>query len=189
MLVALLVALGGLGAGHVAEYLLLAPDAHERRHLLVRSGHGYLPSALAAATFLAFLGLAVVFVTSVRRGLSRGQQRSPRPWSHALPAAQVLAFVALEVGERLAAHASLADLGTVLALGLPIGAIVGFFAGRLVALLERAGERIAEFVASRRRRRPTRPGSLRPVSWFLPPRSRLAAPRPARGPPAVLVLT
>ncbi len=189
VLVVVALALAGVGLGHVGEYLLLAPDHHERQALLARTGHHYLPSALSAVVFVALLGLALVFLLGLARGLTRVGHRGGRlRWSHALAAAQVLAFTALEVGERLAAHASLADLGVILAVGLPLQAVVGFLAGRLVAQVEVAGERLGHRLrATRRHARRSTPAGWRPNPSSGPAMSPSAVALPARGPPRLFV--
>ena len=189
LLVVASLALAGVGAGHVGEYLLLAPDHHERHTLLASTGHGYLPSALNAAAFIAVLGLASVFLIGLGRGLrSVGRRRGTLRWSHALPVAQMLAFTALEVGERVVAHAPLHDIAIVLALGLPLQALVGFLAGRLVTKIEEAGERLGERLrAADLHVRRSRPVRWRPDAWFRPALSAFAVAVPARGPPSDLV--
>lgn len=189
LLVVVMLALAGVGAGHIAEYLVLAPDQNERHELLVNTGHHYLPSALNAAAFVALMGLSLVFLLGVHRGIGRaGGRRSALRWSRVLPVAQVLAFVALEVGERVVAHASLADIGVVLAIGVPLQVLVGHLAGYVVAGLEQIGETLGVWVRDRAPRpRRTRAGSQRPVCAAHPPLSLSGAPIPARGPPLVVV--
>lgn len=190
LLVVVMLALAGVGPGHVAEYLLLAPDAHERHDLLARTGHHYLPFALHAGAFAALVGLSLVFLLAFQRGLRRtGNRRSRVCWKRLLPAVQVLAFLALEVGERLVTHASLDDIGVVLAVGLPLQALVGYLATRGLAALEQVGERLgrrARSCARRPRRGPT--STWPPLRCFRPAPSYSGAPIPARGPPSVLVL-
>jgi len=189
VLVVMALALAGVGLGHMGEYVLLAPDHHERHRLLADTGHRYLPDALSAVAFIALLGLALVFLLGLGRGLGWARRGRTLRWSVALPAAQVLAFAALEVGERLAAHASLGDVGLVLAIGLPLQALVGFLAGRLVVQLEEAGQRLGQHLRSPRpHRRRSAPAGWRPSVSFRAPRSPWAAAIPARGPPPALVL-
>jgi hypothetical protein len=187
-LIVVALALAGVGVGHVGEYVLLAPDGHARHELLARTGHHSFPAVLDAGAFVALLGLALVFVLGLGRGLGwTGFRRRALRWSYALPAAQMLAFAALEVGERLVAHAPLSDLGVVLAIGLPLQALVGFLAGRLTAQLEHAGERLGRRLRTtsvrHRRARSARWGRNAPLL----PQSFRGAPIPARGPPSVLV--
>ncbi len=190
--VALVAALGlaGLGLAHVLEYLALMPDAGHRAQVLATTGHDYLPSALGVVGFLAAVAIATVFLRGFGAGaggLSAEPSAGP-DWVRLLPLAQVLAFVAVEVGERVAAGASLAGLAPVLILGLPLQVLAGVAGGWVLAAAARAGTRLARALASRSpfaRRRPS-PG------WRLltltPPLALLAGgPTPARGPPLVLV--
>ncbi len=188
-LLVIALSLAGVGVGHVGEYMLLAHDDTAWHRLLAHTGHQYLPSALNTATFVALLGLALVFVVGVRRGLGAtdGGRRALR-WSAALPVAQMLAFATLEVGERLVAHAPLNDLVVVLVIGLPLQALVGFLAGRLTAELEQAGERLGERLRAaslHTRRSPSACPLPHPSPRPCPRWS--AAPIPARGPPLLVV--
>ncbi|HUR23654.1 MAG TPA: hypothetical protein VMZ73_07260 [Acidimicrobiales bacterium] len=188
-LVVITLALAGVGVGHVGEYVLLAPEDHARHELLASTGHHYLPFVLNAVAFVALLGLALVFVLGVGRGLGpAGRRGRALRWPSFLPAAQMLAFVALEVGERLLADAPLTDLGVVLAIGVPLQAIVGFLAGRLAAELEEAGERLGQRLreATLHPRRTASP-CWRPNASLRHGALLSAAPIPARGPPVVLV--
>ncbi len=182
-------ALAGVGLAHVLEYLLLVPDQHQRHEVLTGTGHQYLPSALGAVSFLACLAAAVVFLAAFQRGATPGPATTTRhDVVRVLPCAQALAFLALEVGERLAAGASLGDLGPILLLGLPLQVVVGIAAAALLALLDRAGERLGRFVAGARSSAPRRLAAcwVPSPSRCLP--SRLATRRaPARAPPVFSV--
>lgn len=188
VLVVVALALAGVGLGHVGEYLLLAPHHHERHELLARTGHQYLPAALSAAAFAALVAVTLMFLLALGRGMGKlGLRRSPLQWSRAVPAAQVLAFAALEVGERLVSHAPLNDIALVLAVGVPLQLLVGFLAGRLAAEIEQTAERLGERLAGQvlhlRRSGST---SWRPNVSFRPALSPAAVAIPARGPPSVL---
>jgi hypothetical protein len=188
-LVVVNLALAGVGLGHVAEYLLLAPDNHQRHDLLARTGHHYFPAALGIALFVGFLAVALLFVAGVARGLGWiGPRRLALQRWHVLPAAQVLAFTGLEVTERATAHASFADIGVVLAVGLPIQALVGFLAGRLVAQLEETAEQLGDRIraATRRAHRPRR-ATLRPAPLLGVARGPARATVSPRAPPGVVV--
>ncbi len=189
LMVAMMLTFAGVGVGHVAEYLLLAPNHHVRYELLSRTGHHYLPTALNAVAFVALVALSLAFLGAFRRGLGRNDHRRSLAYSsRALPVAQMLAFAALEVGERLVAHASLADVGMVLAAGLPLQALVGFVACRVVATLERVGERLGVRVrGGGLRPRAARTGPGRPSSCFHPASSLSGSAIPTRAPPPVLV--
>jgi len=189
LLVVVTLALAGVGLGHVAEYILLAPHQHERHELLARTGHHYLPAALNLVAFVALLGLVLVFLLGLARGLGKlGHLRKMPAWSRALPAAQALTFAGMEIGERLVAHASLADLGLVLAVGLPLQVLVGYLAGRLVAQVDEAGVRMGQ----RLRAAPTHPRrsstTWRPNASSRPTPAPAGVALPARGPPPLLVL-
>jgi len=192
--VAVVAALGlaGLGLAHVLEYLALVPDARHRGHVLAATGHQYLSTALGAVGFLAAVAVAAVFLRAFGAGAGAGARRAEPAtgpdWVRLLPVAQVVAFVAVEVVERIAVGASLADLGPVLILGLPLQVLAGIAGGWVLAAAARAGARLARALAPRppfARRRPS-PG-WRPLA-DLPPVALLAGgPPPARGPPSLLV--
>ncbi len=179
-------ALAGVGVAHVLEYRLLEPDRHRRLELLAGTGHQYLPSALGAVSFLACLAVAVVFLTAFRRGATTGglPTTSRHDWARVLPLAQALSFVGLEVAERVAAGSSLADLGPVLILGLPLQILVGAVAAALLGLLDRAGEKLGRSVAGSRA-----PAGARHAAHWWPsstdrPPCHIAVRRaPARAPP------
>jgi hypothetical protein len=176
----------GVAVGHGVEYVLLAPHDHGRAELLARTGHHYLPIGVRFAAFFALVALGAVFLSSLVR-VSRGADgralvlRSARM----LPAAQAAAFMVLEVAERLAAHASMGDLGTVLFLGLPLQLLVGFVAMLVVGAVERSGQRAGARLRGRARR-PARGGaSWQPVPSARPVLGRWSPATPVRGPPAL----
>lgn len=193
--VAVVAALGlaGLGLAHVLEYLALVPEARHRAHVLAATGHHYLPSVLSAIGFLAAVAIAAVFLRAFGAGAGAGDRRAEPSvgpdWARLLPVAQVLAFVAVEVAERVAVGASLADLGPVLILGLPLQVLAGIAGGWVLAAVARAGARLARALAPRppfARRRPSR--GWRPLADHVSPLALLAGgPPPARGPPSRLV--
>lgn len=180
----------GLGAGHVAEYLLLAPHHHARQELLAATGHHYLPVGLQVAMLAGLLAVVGAFVSAVRRAAA-GQSRPPAAhrWARLLPVAQAVAFVALEVGERVAAHASLGDLGTVLVVGLPLQLVVGALARLLVTGVERAGELLGSALRGNGPAPARRRVTVRTPSAAAPASLVLSAATPPRGPPPTLVLS
>ncbi|MEA2685580.1 MAG: hypothetical protein QOE93_775 [Actinomycetota bacterium] len=197
MVVAGVAAVAGIGLGHVLEYAALVPDSHHRRAVLTESGHHYLPTVLVLVSYLAVLAVTVRFLTGVRRGIV-GRHAPPAPaagdWARVLPLAQAVAFVALEIGERLVAHAPLADLGRVLLLGLPLQVVVGLVVASVLAALARTGEQLGRAVADRLahsgRRPRRRPDGIwwRPVIVTVSPPSHASGTAPARGPPSPLVV-
>lgn len=93
-----LLALGGLLAGHLASYFVVAPDAHDRAELLAVTGHsdhGTFVTLALAATFAAVIGL---FMQRVRARCDRRPSRGRV--ALALWAAQTTGFVLLETWER-----------------------------------------------------------------------------------------
>lgn len=93
-----LLALGGLLAGHVASYFVVAPDAHERAELLAATGHSQHSSFVTvalAATFAAVIGLFMQRVRA-RRDPSTSRLRV----AASLWGVQTAGFVALETWER-----------------------------------------------------------------------------------------
>lgn len=96
-----LLAFGGLLAGHVASYFVVAPDAHERARLLAVTGHGehgVLETFALAATFAALIG---IFMQRLRARRDRGFPAPSRVRLAALLwSVQTSGFVALETWER-----------------------------------------------------------------------------------------
>lgn len=93
-----LLALGGLLAGHLVSYFVVAPDAHQRARLLAVTGHSdhsAFGTLALAATFAAVIGL---FMQRMRSRCDRGAAR-PRI-ALALWGVQTLGFVLLETWER-----------------------------------------------------------------------------------------
>lgn len=177
----------GVAVGHTVEYLLLAPHHQERQHLLARTGHHYLPIGIRVGAFLAIVALGAVFLSSLVR-VVRGADARPFVLRSArmLPASQAFAFVALEVTERLAAHASMGDLGTVLFLGLPLQFLVGLVAMLVVGAVDRAAERAGGRLRHPARRRARTGASWRPVPSVRPAVAAWSPAPPVRGPPALV---
>lgn len=95
-----LLALGGLLAGHLASYFVVAPDGHERARLLAVTGHsdhGAFATVALAATFAAVIGL---FMQRVRSRCDRGAGAPRVGVALLLWAVQTLGFVLLETWER-----------------------------------------------------------------------------------------
>jgi hypothetical protein len=149
------IALAGVFVGHALTYAILAPVAQTRSQLLASTGHAYLPVAVHAGLVSAVVGLATAFLGRLGRG--RGASEMPfRGLASRVVSFQFLAFAAIEVAERIAAHAPLHDLTHV----LPIGAVAQLGVGVLVAAAVRLVLRAADAAA----------GILRPASPT-PPRS------------------
>jgi hypothetical protein len=133
------VAGAGLVLGHSLAYALATPQAHAREQLLHATGHGYLPFATQVAMLAAALSLAALFLSRLGRHGGRGSFGVDVA---RLAGVQSAAFVAMEVGERLASGASLLDLvhGPLLAIGLVVQLVVAVVGALALRLTERAAE-------------------------------------------------
>jgi hypothetical protein len=139
--VVLLATLAGFALAHALDYALVFPEPAERAEVLRHSGHGYLP--LLAAVAWPLLGLAVgCAVTTGGRGRSSRALRLPAAVA-LLAGAQSAFFVTAEVGERVGAHESPAELfrTPLLAAGLAAQVVVAALLVALLALAEVAGRR------------------------------------------------
>lgn len=173
----------GLIGGHAVGYAIAVPDVHHRSAFLVDTGHAYLPSASWVAVVL---GLAAVVA-----GLASGYARRRGPAEPMLgrslvrlAPAQVGAYVALEIFERLAAGAPLTSISLRLAI---VGVLAQALVSLLVAMLLVGLRRIGSALAARERG-----AVLPPVDGVGSPGVR-AVPAPqrrshrTRAPPAALV--
>ena len=103
-----LLALGGLLAGHVASYFVVAPDAHERAELLALTGHSDHSAFGTLAVAAAFAAVIGIFMERVR---SRCEGRVSRPRvATLLWGVQTAGFVVLETWERGHGPAGLSEL-------------------------------------------------------------------------------
>jgi hypothetical protein len=136
------VAVGGVLLGHRLTYLMLDPAAHERAALLRRTGHAYLGVANELALIAALTGLAALFIGQLVT--STGGDRDGRLAAR-IVAFQVSAFVLMEVLERVAAGAPLAELirTGVLPLGVMTQTGVAILAAVAIRTLLRTADRVA----------------------------------------------
>jgi hypothetical protein len=178
----------GLLGAHVLGYVVLAPETSVRSAVLAETGHGYLPRLTEVAVAAAILaGLA-----SARLGMLRAHGVTDGRWSVRflsvrLSVLQVAGYVVLEVAERVLSDAPVAGVGAVLAVGIPVQAVVASVAAALIALLERAGQAVARALGTS-----APPSSATTVGIRPPRRARPVGmlswvPRPIRGPPTLLV--
>ena len=133
------IAFAGVFFGHALTYAVLAPVAQTRSQLLASTGHAYLPVAVHAGLVSAVVGLATAFFGRLGRGRGASEM-SFRELAWRVVSFQFLAFAAVEVAERIAAHAPLHDLTRV----LPVGAVAQLIVGVLVATVIRLVLRAAE---------------------------------------------
>jgi hypothetical protein len=173
----------GLIAGHLLSYLIAIPDAARRDAVLAESGHAYLHLAGDVAVVLAF---AAVVTVGLRAAAGRGSTEPPSgvrlAWR--LGALQAGAFVAMELGERLASGTGLGELFTdhLFGIGIVVQLVIASLGALLLRWLGRVAVRIAAVLACLPRRRPAgitwgRPGSTRA------PRRAFAGIVTARAPP------
>ena len=96
-----LLALGGLLAGHLVSYFVVAPDAHDRAELLATTGHAGHASFGVVALAATFAGAILLFMQRVRARCDRpGRQPSRARVAGVLWAVQTLGFALLETWER-----------------------------------------------------------------------------------------
>lgn len=163
-------ALAGLLGGHVATYLLVEPAHHARDALLHRTGHGYLSAAAAVCLALGLIAALSAVAAGYRRARSvaRGSAASAPSWP-TMFGLQALAFVAIEVVERLTSGAGSSHLGAILVAGLAVQGVTATVGVVVLRLLARVGEAIGRLVARRsipvfgRPRHRWAPGSAAPV--------------------------
>jgi hypothetical protein len=122
--------------GHFLAYRLIYPEAHAHTDALSRSGHGWLWLAGPA------VGLACAVALSA--GLLGGRRYGPGGVSfRVLAGAQVLAYVSIELGERLASGTNVAGLAHELIdhdlwLVLLVGTVLQLLAAAVGSVISRA---------------------------------------------------
>jgi hypothetical protein len=146
---ALPLAVVGSEAGHELGYRIAVPSAHERAHMLERSGHGYFehaPLVIAAMLAVLVLGFAMIVVRLVRGERSTG--RMPVLAALLLPA---LVFLGQEHAERFLQHHALpwdTLAQPAVLVGLVLQAPVALVAAALAGHLTRLAERVARALCS-----------------------------------------
>lgn len=180
-----LTAASGLFAGHALDYLLSVPDPSRRHAVLHATGHAYLPDALLAAAAAGVVGLLAALVFGFRRGREGGGGLGWAASAARLAALQSVAFVALEVSERLVAGAPLGSAFLrILVLGLLLQVVVAAAGAGALVLLDRAGAAAGRATALRRLPRPVARRAVPTAVWV--PQALLAGgARLTRGPPLV----
>jgi hypothetical protein len=135
-------AAGGVAVAHILAFLLAAPDPLRREQLLDDTGHGAWPLLVTVS-----MGALVVALA----GFAAGRLRDPRQVRPArfylgtarrLVVMQVVGFLLLEAGERLATGKGLAVLSglpfeSVIAIGMVAQVLVALAGAMLLALLDR----------------------------------------------------
>jgi hypothetical protein len=142
------VAVGGVVLAHWLAYVLAIPGAHARAKVLAASGHSYWVMAIKFAVVLGLAALGALFL--------RHLDRPPRTWESGqeafsaiaarLSLLQVMAFIAMEVTERLVVGAPVAHLfhHRLFLMGLALQLIVASAGALLLLWFSRTAERVAE---------------------------------------------
>lgn len=160
------VAVGGVVLAHWLAYVLAIPGAHARAQVLAASGHSYWVMAIKFAVVLGLAALGALFL--------RHLDRRPRSWESGqeafsgiaarLSLLQVMAFIAMEVTERLVVGAPVAHLfhHRLFLMGLALQLIVASAGALLLLWFSRTAERVAEALGRPLLPRP-RPAVLRTI--------------------------
>jgi hypothetical protein len=175
-------ALAGLVGGHLLGYLAAEPDAHAREALLERTGHLY----LAEVGMFAAIAVAVATLAAAVLGAARRRSRGVRGTFARLATLQGVAFVALEMGERLLAGEGLTGLWPVIPLGLLLQVVLAAGGAAFLGAVQVAARAVASAIGRHSLPTAERPRSLGVPHHVLPPTRHDLRPRPIRGPPPLL---
>jgi hypothetical protein len=176
------VAAGGVLAGHRLTYLLVSPDPVVRTALLDRTGHAYLSFAGELASVAAIAGLAML----VLGRLARRDGPPPRVAElfTRLAVFQLLAFVSMEVIERVASAAGLGDLVYVLPIGVVVQLAWSLAAALVLGLMMRGADRATAVLGRAALPAPLRPLGIRASTTDVVRPSTTPAIAAIRGPPS-----
>lgn len=176
------IAAGGVFAGHWLTYLLVSPHSTARDALLQRTGHAYLPFGGELASVAAIVALATLVLGRLAR------RDEPLPGAGRLTgrfaAFQVLAFVSMEVIERISSSAGLDGLAHVLPTGVAIQLALSLVATLVLrSALQSADRAVAALGRGAVPSLSRSPGGPVRTARVLLPQAALAAPA-IRGPPS-----
>jgi hypothetical protein len=176
-------AAGILGA-HALDYFIVAPNGGHRHELLLQTGHGYWPHAIAIGLVAGVLAA----LASLGSGFASSSSRSSYVFDASILAlVQVGAFVSLEAVERLGSgRAATVLLGPLLIVGVVLQIVVAAFAAAALRALAFAGSIVAKLVRARARRRAVFVAP-EPFVEQIASRWRACAPIRRRGPPLLHV--
>jgi hypothetical protein len=176
----------GVVLGHWLTYVFAVPDPQVRTEVLAASGHSYWLLAIKAAVVLGFVSLGTVFarhLAATARGEPTGADRLIALAAR-LTFVQLVAFTAMEVVERIAAGAPVAEMfgHHLFVLGLAVQIVVAFAGAFVLLWFGRAAARICHAISARS---PSRPAALSawPRLLLARPVSILAGAGGVRGPP------
>jgi hypothetical protein len=142
------VAVGGVVLGHWVAYVLAIPGAHARAQVLAASGHSYWVMAIKLAVVLGLAGLGALFLRHLDRSprTSESEQEAFSAIAARLSLLQVMAFIAMEVTERLVVGVPVAHLfhHRLFLMGLALQLIVASGGALLLLWFSRTAEHVAE---------------------------------------------
>jgi hypothetical protein len=138
--------MGGVLVGHAITYALANPDAHTRAAVLAGTGHGYLGLAGSVLFPLALLALATM---GLGRLIHRGAEApGPSELVTRLAGFQVVAYVIIEVTERLVASSGLSGIAVALAIGVPVQIAIAWTVAWVLRALFRVVDEAMSVAAS-----------------------------------------
>jgi hypothetical protein len=145
-------AVGGVLLGHAITYGLLVPDVHARAATLAQTGHGYLEVLVRLGLGGVLVALGAAFLGRLLR--VTGPVSAFAPLAGRLAGFQLGAFAVMEVGERVAAGASLHDLPSVLGVGFAIQTFVALIGAGVLHVTFRVADGMAATFGAARPRLP-----------------------------------
>jgi hypothetical protein len=171
------VATAGALVGHACTYALVQPGGEARRGLLAATGHAWLHIADEAGAAVAIVAVAAALLGRLTRG--RAADVSTATLFGALATFQVVAFAAMELGERASTGTPLGGVVTsgVLPVGVVVQLAVAMVAAATLSRLLRSADRLA----------PTFPQLLAPprTTTAIPLLTRRPQPEPVRAAPSI----
>jgi hypothetical protein len=171
----------GVAAGHLVTFLVLVPDPGARAALLARTGHGYFGLFAQAALVVGAIGAASTVLGQIAPGARVGSTSF-----RSLARVQVVAFVWMEVIERVVSHAGFGDLFRAdVAVGVVVQVAVAALLAWALSFLGRVAARVRRVADARRPR-----AVVRLVSTVVgaPPAAASTLLPPPRAPPLVSAL-
>lgn len=136
----------GVLVGHWLAYMVALPNDHLRAEVLTGAGHAYWPVAIKAGVTLVIAGLGALTLRLAAGDPEedQGPTRLFLSLAWRLGVAQLLAFTVLEISERLAVGAPIADLWQhhLIILGLAAQLAVALVGSLLLVAFSRAVVRV-----------------------------------------------
>jgi hypothetical protein len=179
----------GVVVGHWVAYVLTVPRPQARARALMASGHGYWTFAVKGAVVLAFVSMGSALVRPLLDRL-RAPDRRLETWTWVwarLAFLQVLGFAAMEIAERLVAHAPVGEMFDhhIFGVGLAVQVLVALAGALAITMLAGAVEGLVDAFARSAFPRP-RSSTVPPARLFARVREVFAGAAGVRGPPPPL---